>query len=363
MSRANPLDVACQLVRTAREEKPQDLREVAGVLALLNLLGIVDAFYGETAESAAGKPQRGAGAADETSPTGTLASATGSLPRVVTGELPALEVRRDQEVSEPVSGEVTGTPAGAATASPGTVFRATAPSSPGGAGETGPVAARLVSAEPSAQSAAGAARSPADAATSLLSSLIGLAGKDRGLDLKLVTSLIGLLARASGPKAASGEETSKGAGSEPDKDKASLAALFDPKFITLVLNLLAALNKPGGEVAGEGRRDGQSRSSTPAGGGTAAGVARGGSQPSGEAGESGSHVDRSSGEDLEVRVDSNGLARFEKPAISRSTPEAPRPASRLFPSPRQSRGHKPGHGILKSPFITPRRPSYLDEKG
>ncbi|HHY35426.1 MAG TPA: hypothetical protein GX510_07350 [Firmicutes bacterium] len=354
MSRANPLDVACQLVRTTREEKPQDLREVAGVLALLNLLGIVDAFYGETAESAAGTPQVGAGAVSETSLTSTLASVTGPVPHDITGE-PLAVGRRDQELGGPLPEDVTGAATGATTASPGTAFRTSEPPSSGNTGDAG-----AVSTEASSQLAPAGARGPADVASNLLSSLIALTGKDRGLDPKFITSLIGLLARASAPKAVSGEESFQGPGSEPDKEKASLAALFDPKFITLVLNLLAALSKPGGEVGGEGRRDGQFRSSTPVGGGTAVSAGRGGSQPSGE---SGPGVNRPSGQDIEVRVDSNGVARFRKPATSHSTPEVSRPASRLFAGPRQTRGHKPGHGILKSPFITPRRPSYLDGKG
>ncbi len=359
MSRANPLDVACRLVTTARKEKPQDLREVAGVLALLNLLGIVDAFYGETTESAAGKPQTVTGAVSATGVSGPLASAVSPVLADVTGGGPlASECQRDQEAGCPSQEDLTGAARGAATTSAGTPSETPALPCSGASvvGDTG-----AVSREPSPQLAAGGARGPADVASNLLSSLVGTTARDKGLDPKLITSLVGLLARASAQKTASGEETAQGAGAEADKEKASLAALFDPKFITLVLNLLAALNKPGGEAVAEGRKDGQSRSSAPAGAGATVGTWPVRPEPSDE---SGSEAERSPGKDIEVSVDSNGVARFRKPSsVSRSMSRASEPVSRLFGGPGQTRGHKPGHAILKSPFITPRRPSYLDGKG
>lgn len=358
MSRANPLDVACRLVTTAREEKPQDLREVAGVLALLNLLGIVDAFYGETAESGAGKPRTVADAVSATGVSGPSASAISAVPTDVTGGGPlASERQRDREAGRRSQEDLGGAATVAATTSAGTPSE-TAPLPCSGVsleGDAGRVAREL-----SPQLAAGGVRGAADVASNLLSSLVGMTARDKGLDPKLIASLVGLLARASAQKTASGEETAQGAGVEADKEKGSLAALFDPKFITLVLNLLAALNKPGGEAA-EARKDGQSRPGAPAGAGTAVGTWPVRSEPSCE---SSSETVRSPGKDIEVSVDSNGVARFRKPsAVSRSTSQASKPVSQPFAGSGQTRGHKPGRGILKSPFITPRRPSYLDEKG
>lgn len=359
MNRANPLDVACRLVTTAREEKPEELREVAGILALLNLLGIVDAFYGEIAEPAAGKPQAMAGAVSATVVPGSLASAISPVSADVTGGGPlASERRRDQGAGRSSQEDLDGAVAGAAMTSGGTPRELSTPPCSGSpaVGDNG-----AVSREPSPRLAAGRVRGPADVASNLLTSLVGMTARDQGLDPKLITSLVGVLARASAQKTASGEETAQGAGAEADKEKASFAALFDPKFITLVLNLLAALNKPVGEAVAEGRKDGQSRPGAPEGAGSAVGTWPVRPEPSGE---SGSEGERSPGKDIEVSVGSNGVARFRKPpAGSRSTSQTSKPVSQLFGGPGQTRGHKPGRGILRSPFITPGRPSYLDGKG
>ena len=285
MSKADPLDVACRLVASAREEKPQELREVAGVLALLDLLGIVDAFYGEAAGSQTKEPQVIAGMPGPVSD--RPVSAGGTSPPDTGGQVSDSERRGDREGDRVLP-------------EPATV----------GAG-------------PAQDGAPG----PAGVASSLLSSIAGMTAKEKGLDPRLITSLLGLLTRVSAQKSSSGQDVAQGSEAETDGEKASLAAMLDPKFITLVLNFLAALSKGGGEESRPGR----------------------GGPP---------------GPDLEVSVDSSGTARFDKPAVSPPTASrTSRPPSRLFAGAEQTRGHKPGHGILRSPFITPRRPSYLDGKG
>lgn len=206
-------DIAKSLLVQNPDGNPKTLREKAGLLALINLLGIMDAFFGVT------------------------------LPESQEKALMNIKEAADSKPSEEKPSEVQGDAGEAGAITP------VQPQSPAA---SDPVMSLFSMLARSLFGTPGQTEAPASQGGDT-----GKAAPSEGLDPRMLASLLSVVTaftKALKPRAAEGEKGSEGQGNEagragepgseaPNKPSPLQQALgFDPKILTLLLNIIASMD-------------------------------------------------------------------------------------------------------------------------